>query len=166
MPNSSKPGRSNRKPRDESGQRPAPGPVIPLIHRAVVAVTNYVEHGLRAAGYDITPPRAGNVMRNLTPDGVTIVDIARACGVSKQAVSRQTEALRELGYVVVETSATDGRVRIVKPTAKGLQSRYVADHVYEEFEAELEKRVGAADVAAFRRVMAAIHAIGEGADSA
>ncbi|MFF7052388.1 MarR family winged helix-turn-helix transcriptional regulator [Streptomyces griseorubiginosus] len=166
MPNSSKPGRSNRKPRDESGQHPVPGPVIPLIHRAVVAVTNYVEHGLRAAGYDITPPRAGNVMRNLTPDGVTIVDIARACGVSKQAVSRQTEALRELGYVVVETSATDGRVRIVKPTAKGLQSRYVADNVYEEFEAELEKRVGAADVAAFRRVMAAIHDIGEGADNA
>jgi DNA-binding MarR family transcriptional regulator len=71
-----------------------------------------------------------------------------------------------LGYVVVETSATDGRVKIVKPTVKGLQSRYVADHVYEEFEAELEKRVGAADVAAFRRVMAAIHDIGESADGA
>ncbi|WP_146193998.1 MarR family winged helix-turn-helix transcriptional regulator [Streptomyces sp. MA5143a] len=138
-----------------------PGPIIPLIHRSIAAITNYVEHGLRAAGYDISPPRAGNVMRNLTPDGATIVDIARACGVSKQAVSRQAEALRALGYVVIETSASDRRLRIVKPTPKGLQTRHIADRLYEEFEADLEKRVGVADVAAFRRVMAAIQEIGE-----
>lgn len=141
-----------------------PGFIGSLIHRSALAITNYVERGLRTAGHDISPFHAGNVMRNITPEGATIVAIARACGVSKQAVSRQTEALQRLGYVVIETSDADRRLRIVKPTAKGLETRVIAGRMYEQLEAALEKRVGAADVAAFRRVMAAIQEIGEGAE--
>jgi DNA-binding MarR family transcriptional regulator len=137
-----------------------------LVHRAVVAVMSYLNQGLRSAGYDITPSGAGNVMRNLTPEGATIVAIARSAGVSKQAISRQAEGLAKGGYVVIETSEADRRVRIVKPTASGLRSREIAVSLYERLEASLEERVGAADLAAFRRVVAALQDIGDEAERA
>lgn len=131
-----------------------------LVQRAGVAITSYVERGLRAAGYDVSPARAGNVMRNITREGSTIVGIAKSAGVSKQAISRQAEGLHRLGYVDIEASDVDRRTRIVKPTDFGLRSREVVTHLYEDIEAEIERRVGAEDLAAFRRVVNALQDIG------
>jgi DNA-binding MarR family transcriptional regulator len=136
-----------------------PGLIGGLVQRAVVAITDYVERGLQSAGYDISPARAGNVMRNITPEGATIVAIARSAGVSKQAISRQAEGLQKLGYVSIETSDLDRRVRIVKPTDFGLESRDVVAGLYEGIEAIIEEKVGAADLAAFRRVLTALNDI-------
>ncbi|MBB4689574.1 MarR family winged helix-turn-helix transcriptional regulator [Amycolatopsis jiangsuensis] len=141
---------------------PMPGSIGGLLQRAFVAITTYVERGLVQAGYDISPARAGNVMRNISPEGSTIVEIARAAGVSKQAISRQAEGLERLGYVVIETSDTDRRMRIVKPTKFGLASRYVVADLYEGIEARIEERVGTADLAAFKRVIDALQDIDAG----
>ncbi|MBB4689666.1 MarR family winged helix-turn-helix transcriptional regulator [Amycolatopsis jiangsuensis] len=143
---------------------PMPGLIGSFVQRAVVAMTTYLEQGLRAAGYDITPARAGNVMRNITPEGATIVAIARAAGVSKQAISRQAEGLQKLGYVVIGTSEADRRVRIVKPTPFGLESRDVVAHLYQQLEEKLTDRVGTADLAAFRHVVDALQDIGAETD--
>lgn len=137
-----------------------PGLIGGLVQRAVVAITSYVERGLHAAGYEISPARAGNVMRNITPDGASIVAIARSAGVSKQIISRQAEGLQKLGYVVIESSDIDRRVRIVKPTGFGLRSRDLVADLYADLEARLEERVGADDLAAFRRVIGALQEIG------
>lgn len=145
---------------DDVWKDPMPGLIGGLVQRAVIAITDYVERGLRAAGYDISPARAGNVMRNITPDGATIVAIARSAGVSKQAISRQAEGLQKLGYVSIETSDLDRRVRIVKPTEFGLRSRDVVAGLYEGIESIIEEKVGADDYAAFRRVLTALQDIG------
>lgn len=145
---------------EASAGDPMPWLIGGLVQRAGVAITCYVERGLRAAGYDISPARAGNVMRNITPEGATIVAIAKSAGVSKQAISRQAEGLHKLGYVDIESSDVDRRTRIVKPTDFGLRSRDVVAHLYEEIEAKLESSVGAADLAAFRRVVNALQVIG------
>jgi DNA-binding MarR family transcriptional regulator len=134
-----------------------PGLVGGLVQRAVVAITDYVGRGLHTAGYDISPARAGNVMRNITPEGATIVAIARSAGVSKQAISRQAEGLQKLGYVSIESSDLDRRVRIVKPTAFSLRSRDVAAGLYEDIASRIEEKVGREDMAAFRRVLTALH---------
>jgi len=60
-----------------------------------------------------------NIIRHLDDDGLSIVQLAREAGISKQGASKITAELVRKNYVTVLTEPRDGRAKRVEYTPRG-----------------------------------------------
>ena len=103
---------------------PSPGPPArlrplgPSLRRAWVGYQIALDTEMAAAGFPERRFPDGRVLRlcDDTAD-VTISDIGRSIGVSRQAASKIVGALHERGYVAVTASDADRREKVVTLTA-------------------------------------------------
>jgi DNA-binding MarR family transcriptional regulator len=89
----------------------------PSLRRAWVGYQIALNAEMAAAGFPERRFPDGRVLR-LCDDtaNVTISDIGRGIGISRQAASKIVGRLHERGYVAVSTSGSDGREKVVTLT--------------------------------------------------
>ncbi|MGY0232136.1 MarR family winged helix-turn-helix transcriptional regulator [Longispora urticae] len=92
------------------------------------------------------------------PEGMRPTELAPRVGMTKQSLGEFVAAMREAGFLEVETDPRDRRARIVRPTERGLRLQGRILEIIEETEARWRSAVGADDWAAFRRVLATLAA--------
>jgi DNA-binding MarR family transcriptional regulator len=102
---------------DSYGEGGSSGPLGAALRRAWVGYQMALDTEMATAGFTERRFPDGRVLhlcRN--SDGVTISDIGRDIGISRQAASKVVTAMVERGYVTVSASASDGREKIVTLT--------------------------------------------------
>jgi len=82
-------------------------------------------------------------------------DLARTLGVSRQAINELVRGLERQQLVEVVADPTDGRSKLVRPTARGRESIRMALQTFTELENELRSRVGDGSVDQLRRALSA-----------
>ncbi len=80
----------------------------------------------------------------LTPsEGMRLTDLAVRVGMTKQALGEFANELEDNGFLESIKDPTDGRVRILRPTAKGRRAVEVGDRVIGAVEERWRDRLGA-----------------------
>jgi DNA-binding MarR family transcriptional regulator len=91
---------------------------------------------------------------SLIPDGgARITDLARLAQMTKQALGQFVDVLEENRYAESSAHPADGRVRLVRRTARGDAAVAVTNEVYRRLHARWRDQVGPARWAAFIEVM-------------
>ncbi|WP_307835994.1 MarR family winged helix-turn-helix transcriptional regulator [Phycicoccus sonneratiae] len=98
----------------------------------------------------------GYVVQHLVEDRPTVTDLAGRLGVTQQAASKWVAELEELGLVERRPDPADGRSRRVALTDAGRAMVRSARAARRSLEEQVADRVGDADVAVARRVLAAL----------
>jgi DNA-binding MarR family transcriptional regulator len=114
-----------------------------LLHATSVALSARVYEGLTEAGFADIRPAHESVLRNVTPDGLRIVDLAELAGITKQSMGYLVDDLYVLGYVELHHDARDGRAKLVRLTEKGHAAEQVRQKALEEIEADYSGLLGA-----------------------
>lgn len=88
-----------------------------------------------------------------TPEGIRITDLARAVGVTKQAVQPLVAEMVEQGIVRLEADPADLRARRVFLTPFGLEALTHGNGVLVAIEAKVAPGLGRADTATLKRLL-------------
>jgi len=104
-------------------------------------------------GYRFVTPAMHRLFAHMSTSPVGISELARRLAVSRQAVHQTVGEACRRGIVELVDDPLDARVRNVRFTAKGMHMVRSARQVVRRIEAELERQLGARDVAALRRIL-------------
>jgi DNA-binding MarR family transcriptional regulator len=120
------------------------------------AMTDEVQRRLAAGGFGELRFNDGVLFQHVLAAPLSISALAERMGVTQQAASKAVADLERRGLLTREVSPNDARTRLVHLTEHGLGSIEAARAHREALEAELIEEYGAAEVAAARRLLAAI----------
>ncbi len=104
-------------------------------------------------GYENVTPSMARLFAYLRKEAVSISELARRLGVTRQACHQTVSEACRRGLAELVKDPADARVRTVRFTEKGLEMARVAKSALLELDAELERRIGAEDVATLRRIL-------------
>jgi DNA-binding MarR family transcriptional regulator len=136
-------------------------PQLPLIRLLDVAFDDFSEELARrveAAGYTDIRPGHGCVFGTIDPEGSRLTDLAERANMTKQSVGEATSDLEQRGYVERVPDPDDGRVKIIRLTARGREAQAIGRRLIDEVEREWAERYGEERVAALREALEAIAA--------
>ncbi|MEE1767298.1 MarR family transcriptional regulator [Streptomyces sp. JV185] len=107
--------------RAEGAGRDAAGFELPLLLFAGFrSIVDELHHDLAGHGHADVRPAYGFALQAVGRDGATASEIGRRLGVSKQAAGKTVEKLEGLGYVERVDDPRDGRRKLVRLTARGI----------------------------------------------
>ena len=106
-------------------------------------------------GYGFVTPAMNRLFAHMPRKPVSISALARRLAVSRQAVHQTVAEACRRGILELVEHDSDGRLRNVRFTEKGQAMKQSATLAAREVEAELERRLGAEDFAALRRILEA-----------
>ncbi len=91
----------------------------PGLRRAWIGYQRLVDEAMAAAGFDDRAFPDGRVLRMCTrPDRITISQIGRDVGITRQRASKIVAGLRDRGYLTVTPSPSSGREKVVTTTPR------------------------------------------------
>lgn len=97
-----------------------PGFELPLLLLgAFRTVIDDLHAELAQGGHPDARPAHGFALQAVGPDGVSVTELGRRLGVSKQAAAKTAAALTDLGYAAREPDPADGRAVLVRRTPRG-----------------------------------------------
>lgn len=117
------------------------------------ALADEVAEHIRAAGHPGLRFSHGFVFQHLVPGPASVSDIAKAQGVTTQAISQQLRELEDLGYVERSRHESDRRVRVVALTERGRSAVAAARHARDVIHSRVAATVGEERVAAATDVL-------------
>jgi DNA-binding MarR family transcriptional regulator len=117
------------------------------------AIADAVRARLVTRGFAGLRVSHGFLVQRLLEDEQSIAALAKALGVTQQAVSKTVSELERLGYVRRRPDPRDGRVRLVALTDRGRAAVAAAREERAAVEADLRERLGPRRVAAATRVL-------------
>ena len=97
-----------------------------------------------------------DVLVQIGPEGQSMVTIASARGVSKQAIQGQVKSLVARGYVQVRPDPTDARAKRVTHTEKGRKLVAALADIKRDLHAEVEASLGADRLALLREMLSQV----------
>lgn len=98
------------------------------------------------------------VFRHLAPDGSRLTDLAENAEMTKQSMAYLVGHLAEAGYVKTSRHPDDGRAILVRLTARGRAFVDAAVKASAGLEQQAAERMGAADIARLRDLLARLDA--------
>ncbi|GAB3974976.1 MarR family winged helix-turn-helix transcriptional regulator [Actinoallomurus acanthiterrae] len=98
---------------------------------------------LARQGHPDVRPAYGFAMQAIGPGGATASEVGRRLGVSKQAAGKTIDRLEELGYAERVDDPADGRRKLVRLTARGIDSLTRAAAIFDELRSRWAATVGA-----------------------
>jgi DNA-binding MarR family transcriptional regulator len=93
------------------------------------------------------------VLRRISTAGKRITDLAERAGMTKQSMAYLVDDLTALGYVTTAADPTDGRAKLVVPTAKGESLLAASRRLGDVYEQHVAKLLGAADAKKLRTLL-------------
>lgn len=143
--------------------------VLPaLLRHARTTYGKAMRAALDEAGYDDIPANGLYIIGGLAlgAGGVPIRQLMRELGITKQGAGQLVDTLVARGYLARTPDEEDRRQLIITLTDRGLAAAQVQAAARDKIDAALLERVGAEDVAAARRTLAALIDIRREADAA
>ena len=104
-------------------------------------------------GYGFVTPAMNRLFAHMPRKPISMSALARRLAVSRQAVHQTVAEACRRGILELVEHDSDARLRNVRFTERGLEMKRSAARAAREVEAELERRLGADDVAALRRIL-------------
>ncbi|RKS77286.1 MarR family protein [Actinomadura pelletieri DSM 43383] len=130
----------------------APGFELPLrLLLAFRMIVDEVHAELAVQGHPELRPMHGFVFQAIGPNGTTAVELGRRLGVSKQAAGKMVESLERAGYVERVADPSDARRKVVRLTARGVDSLTRSARIFERVRDDWVRRLGADRVRALER---------------
>jgi DNA-binding MarR family transcriptional regulator len=105
---------------------------------------------LRERGFRDVRPSHGFVLLEARRHRLSVTDVARLMGVTKQAASKLVTSMVKVGYLR-EVDAEDGRAREVALSPRGRRLLGAVEDVYRELEGEWAEVIGRQRVEAIRK---------------
>lgn len=134
---------------DNSGDSP---PLLTLLQRGVRWFSDELLERLADAGVDPITPAHTAVLGNLDDEaGLSIAELARRAGVTRQTMHRAVTQLVDEGLLASTPGPGFPRSSLIKLTAAGRQRRDVASGILQELEQHLADRLGTAALAQLRK---------------
>ncbi|NVI89956.1 MarR family winged helix-turn-helix transcriptional regulator [Actinomadura sp. BRA 177] len=122
----------------------APGFELPLrLFLAFRVIIDELHAELARHGHGDLRPMHGFVFQAIGPDGTTAVELGRRLGVSKQAAGKMVESLERAGYVERGADPRDARRKIVRLTARGVDSLVRSAEIFDRIRDEWARSLGA-----------------------
>jgi DNA-binding MarR family transcriptional regulator len=126
---------------DDSGKRP--GFELPLLLFAGFrTLIDQLHAELAGQGHPHMRPAHGFAMQAIGLDGTTATELGRRLGVSKQAAGKTVDRLEELGYVERADDPADGRRKLVRLTAHGIDALTRSALIFDELRARWSSVLG------------------------
>jgi DNA-binding MarR family transcriptional regulator len=115
----------------------------PVLRRAVAGYWQLIGAELTAAGFaDRRFPEGRVLFMCRTPGQITISEIGRRLGITRQAAGKIVAGLKERGYLDVTPSPTDGRVKTLSLTPLAEQFLTALQHAGHVVESRLRTELG------------------------
>lgn len=148
---------SARDTESRAGTRPAR--LGGALRQAWVGYRRELDQELAAAGFGDRGFPDGRVLRLCGgASDVTISQIGRELGITRQGASKIVASLRDRGYVTVSPSPTDGREKIVKPTRRAVEFLAAQREAARRIEARIRRELGADALDVLYRLLDALGA--------
>ena len=122
------------------------------------ALESRVLAALGAAGFEITLAQA-RLLQRLARDGSRVTELAAQAQVTKQTAGALVDELERRGYVERVPDPADGRARLIRLAARGLEAVAIAAPVVAEVEAEWTEYLGEEAMAALRSALIRLRGI-------
>lgn len=90
-----------------------------LLRRPYEAMADWLYGELARRGYPEVRVAHSAVLRNISPAGSRVTELAARAGMAKQSMAYLVEQLESAGYVSVEPDTGDRRAKRVRLTARG-----------------------------------------------
>lgn len=131
---------------------------------AVRALVDEMHARLAGQGFDGLRPAFGYVLNAAADAPLSASDVAALLGMTKQGAAKLIAEMEFAGYVIRTESGDDARARPLALTERGRQALAAAVEAQREIERTWAGLSAPADVAAMRRVLAAViaHASADG----
>ncbi len=113
--------------------------------RVVLAAEGY--------GYGFVTPAMNRLFAHMPRKAVSISKLAQRLSITRQAAHQTVAEGCRLGILELISDDSDARVRNVRFTAYGLAMKRSAAQAVRKIESDLERRLGADDFAALRRIL-------------
>jgi DNA-binding MarR family transcriptional regulator len=129
-----------------------------LLRHARTTYGKAMRLALEDAGYEDIPANGLYIIGGLALGNgdIPLRQLVKELGISKQAASQLVDALVTRGYLSRSVDENDRRQLIVALTERGRGAAGVQAKARERIDAELEGRVGGANVLAARRVLGSL----------
>lgn len=125
--------------------------------RAWVGYQRRLDEELAAAGFDDRRFPDGRILRLCArADSVTISEIGRQLGITRQGASKIVAGLRDAGYVTLNASETDAREKVVQLTGRALAFLDAQRKAVGKIERQLTDTLGAEVVDALYELLDAL----------
>jgi DNA-binding MarR family transcriptional regulator len=137
--------------RAASGDSPPPS-LGPLLRRAWLGYQERIDEAVRLAGFDRRYPDARVLRRCSHGDAMTISDLGRELGVTRQAAAKLVARLAEQGYVAATQSPTDRREKLITLTAQAEALLAAITTARRDVDEELRQTLGDGTVRSVQRL--------------
>lgn len=122
-----------------------------LMEQARDLVLNDAAIGLR--------PSQLRVIDMVPDDGITVTDLARRVGMTKQGIGQFVAQLVDEGYLIAEVDSEDRRLRVVRRTPLGSDASRQLARVLADLETRWAEQIGAQSYRDFRGVLDQLAAV-------
>ena len=135
---------------------PAPDrhqPLGALLRRAQDGLQREVQDALAARGFAEIRPAHAVVFRQIGTEGTRLTALADRAGMTKQSMAYLVDGLEAAGHLRSAPDPADGRVRILRLTAKGQRVLAALNDLGTQAEARVAERIGRRRAAKMRRAL-------------
>ncbi|HWE69771.1 MAG TPA: MarR family winged helix-turn-helix transcriptional regulator [Acidimicrobiales bacterium] len=132
------------------------------LRRAWLGYQGRLDEAMAAAGFDDRRFPDGRVLRmcSVTP-GMTVAQVGRQLGISRQGAAKIVADLRDRGYLEVGDSATSGREKTVTLTSRGLDYLDAQRRAVRSLDRRLRGELGDEGFTQLRRLLEGLGADGD-----
>jgi DNA-binding MarR family transcriptional regulator len=116
---------------------------------------NALQSGLKKSGFEAVTRAQSLILLNIMVGESRAARLANNLGVSRQAMSQMLGEMEKRGLITFKADDADKRAQIVMFSAESRDMRNAAMRILARLERELEKRIGARNVAALQKALAA-----------
>ena len=130
-----------------------PPPLARLLALALENLSRQLQERISEAGFTDQRMAHSAVFAHIPPEGITLAELARRAGMTKQAMSELVADLEAKDYLTRRPDARDRRTKIIELSDRGWSAVRAALAAFEEIEHELEQKLGAGRLREFRRTL-------------
>ena len=136
---------------------PRPGFELPLLLAGTFReLIDGLHTELAERGHGQARPIHGFALQAIGPDGVTVSELGRRLGVTKQAAAKTAAGLEQIGYITRLPSTHDARATVLTRTPRGEEMLDLSAAIFEQLRRDWVGRLGAEKVQAIEDGLAAI----------
>jgi DNA-binding MarR family transcriptional regulator len=113
-----------------------------LLAGAFRAIIDGLHAELAEAGHPQARPLHGFALQAIGPDGVTLSELGRRLGVTKQAAAKTVANLEQVGYIERVPHPQDQRAVLIRRSAAGEEMLLLSARIFGEIRTELARQLG------------------------
>jgi DNA-binding MarR family transcriptional regulator len=136
-----------------TGGAAPPPPLARLLGLALDNLSRQLQERIKEAGFTDQRMAHNAVFAHIPPEGITLADLSRRAGMTKQAMSELVADLEHKGYLTRRADERDKRTKIIELSARGWTAVRAALAAFEAIEHDLERDLGPRRLKELRRTL-------------